>query len=379
MEINSITMQKRILVIASITDIAPAKYLVEEFKKLGCELLVISDQKYENVDLVATGAVNIRRICDSINFEPMLIIFVEGGNMNLFPISLERFECPTIWWGIDSPHNFMKHIAIARLFDHTFLAQKEYVVRLKEEGIQSVSWMPLAFPSNSIAQTDSPRAMDVAYVGSMDWDLYPQRKRMLDQIANNFPNSYIEKASADQMLEIYQKSKIVFNFSFKNDINMRIFEAMGSGAVLVTNKIESNGMEDLFKEATHYLNYSAENNLIDLIKRILQDPELQASISENARDNIIRNHTYEHRASEILSFATPHKRSQITSNLDTLIALMKMNFFLDSWQYFVKYSRKYVSGGVNKIIISFFVILNYPIMGLLRVLDRFIRKIKKLK
>jgi hypothetical protein len=160
---------------------------------------------------------------------------------------------------------------------------------------------------------------------------------------------------------------------------MRIFEAMGSGAVLVTNKIESNGMEDLFKEATHYLNYSTENDLIDLIRRILKDPDLQASISENAKDVIIRNHTYEHRASEILNFATPHKRSQITSNLDTLIALLKMDFFLDAWQYFVKYSKKNISGGINKIIILFFVILSYPTMGLLRVLDKFIRKIKKLK
>ena len=56
-------MQKRILVIASITDIAPAKYLVQEFKKLGCEILVVSDQDYENVDIVATKAVDIEIIC----------------------------------------------------------------------------------------------------------------------------------------------------------------------------------------------------------------------------------------------------------------------------------------------------------------------------
>lgn len=377
MEIKSVTMQKRILVIASITDIAPAKYLVREFKKLGCELLVISDQKYENVDLVATGAVDIRVICDTNDFEPELILFVEGGNMNLFPTSLELFECSKIWWGIDSPHNFMKHIAVARLFDHTFLAQKEYVAKIKEEGIQSVSWMPLAYPSNSIKQIDYARTIDVAYIGSLDWDLYPLRKIMLDKIASNFPNSYIGKASADQMVEIYQKSKIVFNFSIKNDINMRIFEAMGSGAVLVTNKIESNGMDDLFQESTHYLIYSAENDLIDLIERILKDPDLQASISWNGKKNVIQNHTYKQRASEILSFVTPYKGSHITSNLDTLIALIKMDFFLDSLHYFVKYSKKNVSGGVNKIIISFFVIFNYPIFGFLRILDKFIRTIKK--
>jgi hypothetical protein len=82
-------MQKRILVIASIVDIAPAKYLVQEFKKLGCEILVVSDQDYENVDIVATKAVDIERICKKRNFRPEIILFVEGGNMNIFPTNLQ--------------------------------------------------------------------------------------------------------------------------------------------------------------------------------------------------------------------------------------------------------------------------------------------------
>ena len=119
--------------------------------------------------------------------------------------------------------------------------------------------------------------------------------------------------------------------------------------------------------------------MIVLIDRILKDPDLQANISSNGKQTIIQGHTYEQRASEILSFVTPYTKSQLNSNLDTLFALIKMDFFLDSLNYFVKYSRKDISGGVNKIIISFFMILNYPIFGLLRLLDKFIRTVKKLK
>ena len=48
-----------------------------------------------------------------------------------------------------------------------------------------------------------------------------------------------------EMFSIYQNSKIVFNYSFKNDVNMRIFEALGSGALLMTNRIVNNGIEDI--------------------------------------------------------------------------------------------------------------------------------------
>ena len=68
-------MQKRILVIASITDIAPAKYLVQEFKKLGNEILVVSDQNHENVDIVATKGIDIEKICKKNNFQPELSKF----------------------------------------------------------------------------------------------------------------------------------------------------------------------------------------------------------------------------------------------------------------------------------------------------------------
>ena len=49
------------------------------------------------------------------------------------------------------------------------------------------------------------------------------------------------------MGRIYSESKIVLNASINGDLNMRVFEALTSGALLVTDRIE-NGLDTLFAQ-----------------------------------------------------------------------------------------------------------------------------------
>ena len=50
------------------------------------------------------------------------------------------------------------------------------------------------------------------------------------------------------MARIYSASRIVFNRSIKDDVNMRVFEALASGSLLLTNDLAANGQAELFRD-----------------------------------------------------------------------------------------------------------------------------------
>ena len=181
-------MAKLVLLVGSITDISPARHLTKSFIDIGYEVFAVSDAPFENVSLVKKRAVDIAKVCQDFQIKPEFMIFVEGGNMNLLPINLEALEFPKYWWGIDTHNDYTKHLAISRLFDHSFIAQKDYVEKLKTDGILNCSWFPLAFPDALNAHSQDCQQYDIAYIGSSNWNLYPARGSLLKAITSNYKN-----------------------------------------------------------------------------------------------------------------------------------------------------------------------------------------------
>ena len=369
-------MQKRILVIASITDIAPAKYLVQEFKKLGCEILVVSDQDYENVDIVATKAVDIERICKKRLFQPEIILFVEGGNMNIFPTNLQNFQCMKLWWGIDTHNDYEKHLLISRLFDHSFIAQKDFVSILQKDGISSVSWFPLATPETDIEITASNRKFDISYVGSQNWLLYPERKTLIDLIKKKYKNIFVGSASASEMMQIYRDSKIVLNFSLKNDINMRVFEAIGAGSLLLTNEIKGNGINDLLESKIDYDTYSSSEDLVTKIDYYLNNETQRSEIATSGYKRIITSHKYSDRATEILNYNPIKTISHSVSIFDTSAVLSMFNFYPDAFNLFINAAKENKKGNRSKLLIVILQIMVRPVILILKSVEKLLSKLK---
>jgi Glycosyl transferases group 1 len=376
MEVEILVMQKSILIIASINDVAPAKYLVGEFKKIGCNLLVVSDQDYENVDTVKTQAVDVKKICDKNKFVPNIILFIEGGNMNLFPINLESFQCVKYWWAIDTPHDYKKHLLISRLFDHSFVAQKEYVAKLMKDGITSISWLPVAAPISGSESLPLHKKFDVSYIGTQNWAIYPERKALIDSISNNYKDVFIGSTSANEMMQIYRESKIVFNFSLKNDVNMRIFEATGAGALLLTNEILGNGMNELFELGKDYDIYTSPENLLIQIDNYLNNDAQRLKISTSGHARVLGSYKYSDRAKEILSYEFAKISIRDTVLSDSSAALSAMNFYSDALKLFTKDARTKQKGRRSKVIIHILGVAAKPIYFILKSIEKLMPRLK---
>lgn len=290
----------KVLVITSLTPTCTAHYFIHAFRQLGYAVKACSDVGDESADLRVHGSVDVPRVIAQLGFDPDYLLFIEGGTMQVLPTGLERVACVTAWYGIDTHMDYVKHLRIGRLFDVTFIAQKEYVERLRVDGIHQVHWLPLGFAGELLPSPMPERTIDIAYIGSDRVTANPERHALLGALRREFSSTQFGTANLKEMGRIYASARVVFNKSVKNDVNMRFFEATGAGAVLVTDPIVSNGVEELFEEGTHYVTYQDEASLICLVRSLLADPARCALIGERARRHVLDHHTYWHRAESLL-------------------------------------------------------------------------------
>jgi Glycosyl transferases group 1 len=292
-----------IVVVSSMLRIATANYLVSALRRAGHTLMVLSDVPAAAVDVVCGPATDIARVCAARGFTADFVFFIEDGSMQLLPTGLERMACPTAWYAIDSHTRFSGHACISRLFDVTFVAHKQYVDRLSLEGARQARWLPVAFPAELLVKSPRERVWDIAFVGSVDKTIYPQRAELLAKLVRACGPAAVGPADPHEMIERYAAAKIVLNNSAHHDLNMRYFEAMGSGAVLLTDAAIGSGAEELFEPGRHFVQYRDAEDLQSQFAALLRDPERRAAIGKAAQAIVLERHTYDYRVAALHKMA----------------------------------------------------------------------------
>jgi hypothetical protein len=287
---------KKILLISSLMPGATAFYLIRDLRGMGHELAVISDIDHECVSDVQYGVVDLPEWIARSGFQPDAMLFIEGGTRRLFPTGMEYLDCPSAWYAIDTHIHPDLHARTARLFDISFVAQREFLPLF---AAAEAHWLPLAADPALYPEEQPERDWDVAYVGSDNRALHPERTRLLDAIRARYSRVFLGRAEPARIGEIYRRAKIVFNKSARNDVNMRYFEAMAAGAVLVTDRTSGNGVEELFSPGKDFIEYENEASLLTTIDRLLADDSERERIGRRGRETVLSRHTYGQRAEQI--------------------------------------------------------------------------------
>jgi hypothetical protein len=366
-----------IFVVASLTNISTANYLISAFCKEGLDVFVCSDIANPLANYVAHGAVDIAKICSLNNIFPNLVLFIEGGSMRLLPVGMEKLNCITAWYGIDTHMDYEKHLKLGRLFDISFIAQKEFVQFLHNDGLRQVYWLPLAFAPELLPESIPERTIDIAYIGSDNVAINPHRHALLTQLRQKFSSIYFGLAKPKEMGLIYSSASIVFNKSVKNDVNMRFFESMGAGAVLITDPIYANGLEDLFVEGEHYLVYKNDDELVPLVNKLLSDKAACWKMGASAQRCIMKLHTYRHRSVTIINTAKISQKLNAIKSEDYFAACLALNLYTGALDSLVKAFSGSLKGGHRRYISHAIAILIYSLARLTSLAEWFFSKISK--
>ncbi len=185
----------------------------------------------------------------------------------------------------------------ARGSDLVFAAQCDGAEQLRAAGIGTAEWLPLACDPEIHARQDVPKEYDAAFVGNV----FPgPRAELLALIRRRYPRSFIGNAYFDEMAREYSAARTAFNRSIRNDVNMRVFEAVACGSMLLTNDLADNGQGEHFRDGVHLATYRDAEELLDKLAFYLGRDEARERVAAAGRAEAIEKHTYRHRMERLL-------------------------------------------------------------------------------
>ncbi|MBI3464556.1 MAG: glycosyltransferase [Planctomycetes bacterium] len=142
------------------------------------------------------------------------------------------------------------------------------------------------------------KRFDICFIGN----LFPgERGDLVRLIQSRYSNCFVGQRYFEQMAETYSASRIVFNRSIRNDINMRVFEAVACGSLLLTNDLSDNGQAGLFQDSVHLATYRDAEELLDKTAYYLAHEDVRERIAAVGREEVLAKHTYRHRMERLLA------------------------------------------------------------------------------
>src|SRR5229473_3611606 len=230
-------------------------------------------------------------------------IFQFDSDYPLLPSDLVTSEIPTVCFRTDIYLSTSRQFRWSALFDHVAIFHPGYVKAFIEAGHPGAFLLPWAVRRELFQDPDPIRQYEVGWVGQTGPPVYRKRAELLPTIAGAFQvNEWTRSYALDEVLGVYRRSRVVVNIGrddFPQDANMRVFEVLASGALLVTsmpNELSNIG----FEEGVHFVGYQNPSELIPVVQRFLRDEPTRASIAKAARAKVLQEHTYDRRAEQLI-------------------------------------------------------------------------------
>lgn len=220
----------------------------------------------------------------------------EDGLGGILPYKCIDLPRPLAVWNSDTHLGYDYRLNKSKNADFVFCAQKRAVEEMKRDGVANPIWLPHAVEPLAYPKTDyASKKYDVCFIGNLN---SKNRVDALDRLFREFPKFYFGKKLFEDAADTFSQSKIVFNISMLDDINMRTFEAMASGSFLLTNWIPT--IEEFFEDGKHLALYRSEEEMIDKAKYYLAHDDEREKIAAAGYEEVIAKHTIGARVNRML-------------------------------------------------------------------------------
>ena len=246
------------------------------------------------------------------------VVYIQ--DLNAFPPFLVKKiakNCKVVYGEIASPpppKDFFRN------YDRIISALPPILDQVAEIGVPN-SYLALGFDQRfSWVSEGSIRDIDVAFVGSIT-RLQPKTVPLLKAISSLIPNLeiygdidvtilrenglesyYRGQAWGLDMWKILSRSKIIINrhgsIAQNFAVNMRMFEATGSGALLVTEDMVN--LEQLFSPNGEVVVYKSNSEAANLIEYYLRNDSELEKIATSGQKRTLKEHTYMKRIERLI-------------------------------------------------------------------------------
>ncbi len=223
----------------------------------------------------------------------LVAVHVDGASMAGTPRNLAAFTCPKILLVADTHHganplgNLIRY-ALDQPFDRVVLLyDRHHADFFRAAGIRNLHWLPSLTFAHSDARVRAAATVNreprIAIVGTTSY--HPRRLRLFSSlVARGLPLDWREIHQSEAIAH-YAGSLIGLNASMNGDLNMRVFEILAGGALLLTDRLApASGLDLLLREGRDYIGYSSPEELVERAEHLLAHPaEASAIAASGAR------------------------------------------------------------------------------------------------
>jgi hypothetical protein len=229
------------------------------------------------------------------NWQPEALVLWQP-HMNAVPLNWQTLNIPTfavlIDWQLLGVFDGLRDWL--RAVDGIFL-DRGGVDYLRANGFENVwPFLPSSFvPALNYPDPAVEKIYDISFAGALAHPIHRQRGQRLNQVAQNLGGKY-RLAFFDwalkpaQYARVIQQSRIVFNYSYRGELNIRCYEAMAGGALLFLEDTNLD-MPGHFEDGVHYVSYNDANCLDKLEYYLTHEAERQKIAQAGAQQ--VQQHT----------------------------------------------------------------------------------------
>ena len=180
---------------------------------------------------------------------------------------------------------------------YVFCAQKK-----DADGNNNFHWLPLAVTPGYIHK-HGMAGYDFSFVGYLNDD---PRKALMERVSETYQGNIKSDVFGANAIDVYISGRIGLNIpayigaKSAYDINMRVFEIAGLKLPLLT--ADQPGMIELgFIQGVNCMMYRDGVELMRFMEIMINNESLRESIAESGYSLVTKEHTYAHRAQQLLN------------------------------------------------------------------------------
>lgn len=213
-------------------------------------------------------------------------------------------------------------------YDLVISSLPNFVDYFRNKGVSS-ELSKLAFEASVLGRLgDAPKEIPVSFVGNFS-RVHKERAVLLEYLCKNTKikvwgtniknlpldspvrHCYQGNAWGIEMYRIFQKSRITVNNhekivmgSYAN--NCRMYEATGCGTLLITDWKEN--LHEMFESGKEVVTYRTPEECAEKVRYYLNHEEERKKIAAAGQERTLRDHTYRHRAEELVDMVKRHRK-----------------------------------------------------------------------
>ena len=317
------------------------EYIERAARALGHDIISFDDRAFTfpgrlraaipRIDRLDLSRLN-RKLATEVRQQRPDLLLCAGGE-RILPETVEAARATgttTVLWTIDSVKSRDPRIALASYFDFVFCGGTEMIEALRGSRLRNgPSWLPFACdpelhrPIKLSPEEESLYGCDIAFVGSLHLDLYPNRLPMLEALADFKmgvwgPGARALPASSpihgkirgdgigyEEWARIYSSAKIVLcAHSSYPDIpctqaSPRVYEVLACGGFLLCD--DQPDVRALFEDGQDLAIFRSLSDLNHKARYYLDHDQERREIAVRGREKVLAKHTYRHRVAALIA------------------------------------------------------------------------------